>query len=75
MPSDESFIVIRDLRRTYRLGDTVVRALDGINLDIERGDFLVLMGPSGSGKSTLLNLLGGLDRPDGGTLIVDGRDV
>jgi len=75
MPPDESFIVIRDLRRTYRLGDTVVRALDGINLDIERGDFLVLMGPSGSGKSTLLNLLGGLDRPDGGTLIVDGRDV
>ena len=75
MTSEADFIIIRDLARHYRLGDTVVRALDGINLNVARGEFLVLMGPSGSGKSTLLNLLGGLDRPDAGTLVVNGRNV
>ena len=74
-PVDSGFITIRGLTRHYRLGDTIVRALDGIDLDIDRGEFLVLMGPSGSGKSTLLNLLGGLDTPDSGSLIVDGRRV
>lgn len=70
-----SFISIRGLKRHYRMGTTVVRALDGIDLDIERGEMLALMGPSGSGKSTLLNLLGGLDAPDEGSIIVAGRDI
>ena len=72
---DDAFIAIRGLTRHYKLGDTIVRALDGIDLDIARGEFLVLMGPSGSGKSTLLNLLGGLDTPDRGSLMVGGRQV
>jgi putative ABC transport system ATP-binding protein len=63
------------LTRTYRLGATLVRALDGVDIDVPRGDFLVLQGPSGSGKTTLINLLGLLDRPDSGRLLLDGRPV
>lgn len=66
---------IRGLRKEYRRGDEVVPVLQGLDLDIERGDYVALMGPSGSGKSTLLNLIGGLDRPDGGTIEVDGARI
>jgi putative ABC transport system ATP-binding protein len=65
----------RGLSRTYQLGRTVVRALSDVDVTIERGEFLVLEGPSGSGKTTLINLLGLLDRPDGGSLELDGRPV
>ena len=70
-----SFITIRELRRQYTMGDTVVTALDGLNLDVDEGEFLCLMGPSGSGKSTLLNLLGGLDSPDEGSIEVNGQEI
>ena len=75
MPPDGSFILMRGLKRHYRLGDTVVKALDGIDLDVQRGEFLVLMGPSGSGKSTLLNIISGIDRPDGGAVWLDGQNL
>jgi len=65
----------RGLTRTYWLGATPVAALSGVDLTISRDEFLVLQGPSGSGKTTLINLLGLLDRPDGGTLELDGRPV
>lgn len=71
----ESIVHIRDLVKEYRRGSEVVRVLDGLSLDITRGDFVALMGPSGSGKSTLLNLIGGLDRPTSGTLEIDGLRV
>jgi putative ABC transport system ATP-binding protein len=64
----EPFIRIRGLKKHYQMGGTLVRALDGVDLDIPRGSFSVVMGPSGSGKSTLLYLLGGLDRPTGGQI-------
>jgi putative ABC transport system ATP-binding protein len=63
------------LTRTYWLGATPVAALSGVDIAIRQGEFLVLTGPSGSGKTTLINLLGLLDRPDGGTLRLDGRPV
>ena len=66
---------IRDLVREYRRGAEVLRVLDGLSLDIARGEFVALMGPSGSGKSTLLNLIGGLDRPTSGELEVDGLRI
>src|SRR5437867_4044044 len=65
----------RGLVRTYRLGSGRVQALRGVDLAIARGDFIVVQGPSGSGKTTLINLLGLLDRPDGGDVFLDGRPV
>ena len=62
-----------DVRKAYRQGENEVVALAGVSLDIPRGAFTAIMGPSGSGKSTLLHLMGGLDRPSGGELLVDGR--
>lgn len=73
--SDDGFIVCRDLRREYRRGEEVVRPLDGLDLDLDRGAFVALMGPSGSGKSTLLNLLAGIDRPTSGTVSIDGTSI
>jgi putative ABC transport system ATP-binding protein len=72
---DSAFIVVRDVHRHFVLGDTTVRALDGVDLTIPRGEFLCLMGPSGSGKSTLMHLLGGLDSVDDGEIIVDDRTI
>ena len=68
-------IVLRDLWRTYHVGDSEVHALRDLNLEIKRGDYLAVMGPSGSGKSTLLNILGCLDRPTSGSYFFDGRNV
>ncbi|MCP3695749.1 MAG: ATP-binding cassette domain-containing protein, partial [Planctomycetaceae bacterium] len=65
----------RDVTKRYGSGDAEVRALDGVNLRINHGDFLSMMGPSGSGKSTCLNLLGCLDEPTEGTVLLDGEDI
>ena len=64
-----------NLQKTYMLGKVPVDALRGVNLKVEKGDFLAVLGPSGSGKSTLLNLVGALDKPTGGTLLIDAVDV
>lgn len=64
-----------DLVKTYKMGETVVRALDGLDMRVERGEFMAIMGRSGSGKSTLLNMLGCLDRPTSGQVVIDNIDV
>jgi putative ABC transport system ATP-binding protein len=64
-----------DLKKTYILGKVPVNALQGVNLKVEKGDFLAILGPSGSGKSTLLNMIGALDKPTEGNVFIDGVDV
>jgi N-acetylglutamate synthase-like GNAT family acetyltransferase len=70
-----AFIECRKLTREYVRGQSRVRPLDDLDLDVEAGTFLALMGPSGSGKTTLLNLIAGIDRPTSGSLLIDGTDI
>ena len=65
----------KDLRKIYGAGETEVRALDGVDLTVEKGEFVAVVGTSGSGKSTLLHMLGGRDRPTSGSVTVDGREI
>ena len=75
MAGGQPLIHARDLRKTYHVGDQVVHALDGLDLDIHANEYVALMGPSGSGKSTLMNMLGCLDSPTSGTYILNDQDV
>lgn len=68
-------IIVKDLKKIYGSGQREVRALDGVSFEIAEGEFTVILGPSGSGKSTLLNLLGGMDRADGGSAEVFGKEI
>src|SRR5580692_7004411 len=68
-------VVVSDARKTYPAADAPVRALDGVSLEVSRGEMVALVGPSGCGKSTLLNLVGCIDLPTSGQVLVDGRDT
>lgn len=68
-------VEFKEVIKTYTSGDHVLNALDGINLALEEGKFIVILGPSGAGKSTLLNMFGGLDSPTSGTITVNGKDI
>jgi putative ABC transport system ATP-binding protein len=70
-----ALVEIRDVTKEYRKGGQKITPLRGVSLDVERGDFVSLMGASGSGKSTLLNLIAGIDRPSAGQVVVDGQDI
>jgi putative ABC transport system ATP-binding protein len=75
MRGDMAVVELNDVKRHYETAGETVRALDGVTLDIEAGEFVAIAGPSGSGKSTLLNLVGALDVPDSGTVLIDGNDL
>lgn len=73
--SESALINIHNLNKTYQRGDQLIRVLENVNLEIQSGEFVALMGPSGSGKSTLLNLIAGIDKPTSGSLHIDGVDI
>ncbi len=73
--SETPIIQVSDLYKTYRAGDVDVHALQGANLEVQRGEFVAIIGPSGSGKSTLFNILGALTPPTSGTVLIDGKDL
>jgi putative ABC transport system ATP-binding protein len=70
-----TLIELKNVTKTYKLGDEILNALDNVNFSVQSGDFVAIVGPSGSGKSTLANIIGGLDRPSGGSVMVDNDDL
>lgn len=70
-----SFIELKDVQKRYKMGEIIITAVDGVSFEIEKGDFVVVVGASGAGKTTVLNILGGMDSLDGGTIKVDGKDI
>ena len=71
----EKFVSLRNVSKIYQMGEVEIRAVDGIDFDIEKGEFVVIVGPSGAGKTTVLNILGGMDTATTGQVLVDGRDI
>ena len=71
----EPFILFDNVIKIYRMGEVEIRAVDGADFSIEKGEFTVIVGPSGAGKTTILNILGGMDQCTSGRIIVDGREV
>ena len=70
-----SFVELKQVTKTYQMGEVVIKAADGIDFEIEKGEFVVVVGPSGAGKTTVLNILGGMDTATSGQVLVDGNDI
>ena len=70
-----AFIQFKDVKKTYKVGDIEIHASNSVNFEVNKGEFVVIVGPSGAGKTTILNLLGGMDQPTSGSIMVDGQDV
>lgn len=71
----DKMVEIKNLTKSYKIGDNEFKALDNIDLSLNKGEFIVILGPSGAGKSTLLNLIGGMDTPTSGDILIDGENI
>lgn len=71
----DNIIIFKNVKKTYKVGDVEINASDGVDFEIKKGEFVVIVGPSGAGKTTILNLLGGMDKATSGKIIVDGNDI
>jgi putative ABC transport system ATP-binding protein len=70
-----SYVELKNVKKTYRMGEVTIHAVDGIDFQVEKGEFVVIVGPSGAGKTTVLNILGGMDTSSEGSIVVDGVDI
>ena len=70
-----AFVTMENVKKTYQMGEVTIHAVDGVNMEINEGEFAVIVGPSGAGKTTVLNMLGGMDSVTSGKVIVDGKDI
>ena len=75
MQRQENYVQLKDVYKIYQMGEVEIRAVDGINFSVDKGEFVVIVGPSGAGKTTVLNILGGMDTVTRGQVLVDGKDV
>lgn len=73
--AEKDFVKLKDVTKIYQMGEVQIRAVDGIDFSIDKGEFVVVVGPSGAGKTTVLNILGGMDKASGGEVLVDGKDI
>lgn len=73
--AEKDFVKLKNVTKTYQMGEVQIRAVDGIDFSIDKGEFVVVVGPSGAGKTTVLNILGGMDKASGGEVLVDGKDI
>ena len=73
--ADKDFVQLKNVTKIYQMGEVQIRAVDGIDFSIDKGEFVVVVGPSGAGKTTVLNILGGMDKASGGEVLVDGKDI
>ena len=73
--AEKDFVKLKNVTKIYQMGEVQIRAVDGIDFSIDKGEFVVVVGPSGAGKTTVLNILGGMDRASGGEVLVDGKDI
>ena len=73
--AEKDFVKLKNVTKIYQMGEVKIRAVDGIDFSIDKGEFVVVVGPSGAGKTTVLNILGGMDKASGGEVLVDGKDI
>ena len=73
--AEKDFVKLKNVTKIYQMGEVQIRAVDGIDCSIDKGEFVVVVGPSGAGKTTVLNILGGMDKASGGEVLVDGKDI
>ena len=73
--AEKDFVKLKNVTKLYQMGEVQIRAVDGIDFSIDKGEFVVVVGPSGAGKTTVLNILGGMDKASGGEVLVDGKDI
>ena len=71
----ENLVELKNVKKTYKMGEVEIHAVDGVSFEIKKGEFVVIVGPSGAGKTTVLNILGGMDSATEGSVIVDGTDI